>query len=141
MSAARGWISEEVRDSAALSRLLGSWASEDGRDLLCFVRVDGSSRTGTYVHFPQRRRPGRRVRFDIIHEDPAGERLVIKQWVKDAPGAKDEPTSRSEQAQDATLYIPTHGRTLTWIDIRGGKPVMKVHHRVKDASGRVGLSI
>lgn len=125
--------------SAALSRLLGTWASADGNDLLCFVHVDAASLRGTYVHFCEGRRPGRRVRFDVIHEDPKGERLVIRQWSEDMKSVR-AGTSGATGALDASIYIPLHGTSLTWIDIEGGKPVLKVHHRVSDAPARIGGS-
>lgn len=132
-AAAPAWISEKPQASAALSRLVGKWTSADGKDLLCFVHVDAASLRGTYVHFPEGRRPGQRVRFEIIHEDPKGERLVIRQWSEDLKGAQ-AGTSGPTGALDASIYIPLRGRSLTWIDIQEGKPVLKVHHRVDDSA-------
>jgi len=115
--------------STALSRLLGHWVSEEGGDRLYFVHIDAASRMGTYVQFSQNRRPGCRVWFDVIHEDSKGEQLIIRRWSEPADGSK---ANRSPAAagSEATVYIPRHGASLTWIDIQGGSPTLKVYHRL-----------
>jgi hypothetical protein len=139
-SAAGAWIHQEIHHSAALSRLVGNWASEDGSDVLSFIHVDSGSLSGTYVYFADCRRPGRRVQFDVLHEDPKGERLVIRQWSENPDGARAEMPG-AKNGVDATIYIPLQGRTFTWIDIQEGEPVMKVHHRLDKAPALIPASI
>ena len=67
-----------LHQSGALSRLPGQWVSEDGKDRLYFGHIDAVSRRGTYVRFFQDRRPGDLFWFDVIHEDPREEKLVIR---------------------------------------------------------------
>ena len=132
-AAAPGGDGVAVRRSVALPRLLGKWMSTDKGHLLCFVHVDPDSLSGTYVQFPRGCRPGWRVRFEVIHEEPEGDRLIIKQWSEDLKGVKLEP-SDGTSALDVSIYIPPGGQSLTWIEIQGGRPVLKVYERVDDSA-------
>lgn len=118
--------------SGALSRLPGRWVSEDGKDRLYFGHIDAVSRRGTYVHFFQNRRPGDLVWFDVIHEDPRGEKLVIRLW-SEPPDVAKANLSHKTGISEPTLYLPLRGGSLTWIDIQEGKPILNVYHRVNDA--------
>jgi hypothetical protein len=129
-------MSREVQHSGAVSRLLGDWKAKDGEDLLCFVHVDTVSLTGTYVYFPQGHPPGRRVRFKVLHEDPKRERLIIKRWDGDLTRAEHNTLGRT-RASDATIYIPTGGRSLTWINVEAGNPVLTVYNQVIDTQGKI----
>ena len=128
-----GEITQAPHGSAVLPRLHGNWASADKGHLLCFVHVDPDSLSGTYVQFPEGCPPGRRVRFEVIHEDPKGDRLIIKRWTEDLKGGK-IGTSDGTGALDVSIYIPPGGKSLTWIEIRDGRPVLKVYERVDDSA-------
>ena len=121
-----------LHQSGALSRLPGQWVSEDGKDRLYFGHIDAVSRRGTYVRFFQDRRPGDLFWFDVIHEDPREEKLVIRLWSEHPDGAKAN-VSHETGSSGPTLYIPQQGGSLTWIDIEEGKPVLNVYRRVDDA--------
>jgi hypothetical protein len=128
-----GEIAQAPHQLAVLPRLHGKWASADKGHLLCFVHVDPTSLSGTYVQFPEGSPPGQRVRFEVIHEDPKGDRLIIKQCSEDLKGGE-TGISDAAGALDVSIYIPLHGRSLTWIEIREGRPVMKVYERVDDSA-------
>jgi hypothetical protein len=132
-TAAPGETAAVPYQSVALPRLPGKWASADKGHLLCFVHVDPIAMSGTYVQFPEGCPPGRRVRFEVIHEDPKGDRLIIKRWSEDLKGAKTR-ASNGTGALDVSIYIPPGGHSLTWIEIREGRPVLKVHERVDDSA-------
>lgn len=122
----------ETRGSTALSRLPGSWESEDGRDQLYVSHVDETSQMGTYIRFSENRRPGDYVRFAVIHEDPEREQIVIRQW---RVLSSTSQTGLSTVVEgEATLRIPFDGQSLTWINARGTRPILKVYHRVADTS-------
>jgi hypothetical protein len=107
--------------------------SADRGHLLCFVHVDPDSLSGTYVQFPEGCPPGQRVRFDVIHEDPKGDRLIIKRSGEDLTGGN-IGVSDATDALDVSIYIPLNGRSLKWIEIREGRPVLKVYERVDDSA-------
>lgn len=121
-----------TRGSTMLSRLPGSWESEDGRDQLYVGHVDEVSQMGTYIRFSENRRPGDYVRFAVVHEDPEGEQLIIRQW-KVLSGTPQTGVSTAAEGE-ATLRIPLHGESLTWINAPGTRPVLKVYRRVADTS-------
>jgi len=112
---------QSVPQTGAVSRLLGSWVSEDGADRLTFTHVDPVSLEGSGVQFSGNRRPGDRFSFDITHEDVRGEQINIRPW-----------REGSGHAPEVSLYIPANGRALTWIGIEGGKPIFRVYRRVDD---------
>ena len=118
---------------AALSRLSGLWLSESDEDRLYFGHIDAASRRGTYVHFVGGRHPGKRMRFEVIHADPRGEQLVVRQWGEPPTGAKAQG-SPAGSGVEASIHIPLAGRSLTWIDMEGDRPVLKVYHRVVKAA-------
>lgn len=132
-SASPAAIGQEPQRATALSRLPGLWVSEDGKDQLYFGRLDTASRRGTCVHFSGNRRPGDRFWFDVTHEGPRGEQLVISPWRKHLEGAEAH-ISPATDVSEATIYIPLQGGALTWIDIQGGRPIFKVYRRVNDRS-------
>jgi hypothetical protein len=117
--------------SVVLSRLSGQWIKGRGSDLLCFIHVDEVAQRGTYVYFPEGRRPGSCVRFDVVDEDVEEMQVIIRPRSEPSQGAADRPTAASE----ATIHIPEHGRSLTWIEIHDGVPCLEVYNRVEDANG------
>jgi len=119
------------QQSSVLAQLPGQWLREDGKDRLYFGHVDPVSLRSTYVHFHQNRRPGDLVWFDVIHADPREEKLVVRLWSEPPTGEKAN-ISHATGISEATLYIPLHGKSLTWIDIQGGKPILNVYHRVNE---------
>jgi len=121
-----------TRGSTALSRLPGSWESEDGRDQLYVSHVDETSQMGTYIRFSENHRPGDYVRFAVIHEDLEREQLVIQQWRVLSSTSQTGISTVVEG--EATLRIPLDGQSLTWINARGTRPTLKVYCRVSDTS-------
>lgn len=107
--------------AGALSRLLGSWVSEEGAHRLTFTHIDPVSLKGAGVQFSGNHRPGDRFWFDVTHQDARGEQLDIRPWREDLG-----------HAPEVSLYIPSKGRTLTWIDIESAKPIFRVYRRVDD---------
>jgi hypothetical protein len=112
---------QSAPQTGAVSRLLGSWMSEDGAGRLTFTHVDPVSLEGSGVQFSGNQRPGDRFCFDIMHEDVRGEQINIRPWREGAG-----------HAPEVSLYIPVDGGTLTWIAIEGGKPIFRVYRRVDD---------
>jgi hypothetical protein len=107
--------------TGAVSRLPGSWISENGLERLTFTQIDPVSLRGSGVRFPERGRPGDRFWFDVTHEDVRGEQVDIRPWRED-----------SGQGSEVTIYIPANGGSLTWIDIETGRPIFKVYRRAED---------
>ena len=118
--------------STLLSRLRGEWLK--GADRLCFIHVDESSRSGTYVYFPKGQRPGYCVRFEVVSEDAAEEQVIIRPLSETASGGQDNG-AQAVTVSEATLYIPAHGASLTWIEIHGGSPILEVYNHVDDTFG------
>jgi hypothetical protein len=119
--------------SGLMPRLRGEWVK--GADRLCFIYVDEASRSGTYVYFPEGRRPGHCVRFDVVGEDVEEEQLIIR--------PRSETTSRGAsnagqgvRVSEATLHISEEGTSLTWIEIHEGAPILEVYNRVDDTPGQ-----
>lgn len=122
---------KESYSPAVVSRLLGRWTSDDGNDTLYFVRIDAREGVGEYTHVFPGARSGQRLYFDVIHTDPRGEQLVIRQWqARTAEEEIDDPLPRV--AWESTIHVPLQGHLLTWIDFRTGDPILKVYHEVMD---------
>jgi hypothetical protein len=134
-STASALSSRTSRNSAILSRLSGQWIRGRGSDLLCFIHMDEVAQRGTYVYFPGGRRPGLCVRFDIVDEDVEEKQVIIRPRSEPSQGATARPTVTSE----ATIHIPEHGKSLTWIEIHNGVPRLEVYNRVEDANGDLSL--
>ncbi|NLZ06444.1 MAG: hypothetical protein GXY19_14845 [Phycisphaerae bacterium] len=131
LSASPLWGEPGTRGSTVLSRLPGSWRSEDGRDELYVSHVDEASQMGTYIRFSENRRPGDCVRFAVVQEESNREQLVIRQW-RVLSGISHTGISAVAEGK-ATLCIPLNGKSLTWTDSHGGRPTLKVYHRANDA--------
>ncbi len=123
----RNW--REPHPSTALSRLSGRWRSENGDDTLYFGPIDAAGQRGEYVYVRASDRSNQRFGFRVIHTDPRGEQLVLRQWQSRRGVAETEETS-SQETWETTVYIPRRGRSLTWIDFRTGKPMLKVYRRM-----------
>jgi hypothetical protein len=121
--------------SALLPRLRGEWVK--GTDRLCFIYVDEASRCGTYVYFPEGRRPGYCVRFDVVGEDVEEEQLIIRPRSETAGGGPSN-AGQGVRVSEATLHISEEGTSLTWIEIHDGAPILEVYDRVDDTSGKAG---
>jgi hypothetical protein len=116
----------------AVARLAGAWIEQDGDDRLYFGRFDPVAQAGSCIYFPQGQVPGRRGWFSVIHEDAAGEQLVIEYWSERAGGA---PTSGAAKllASEVMVHIPIRGRSLTWVSMQNGAPILKHYRRVEAA--------
>lgn len=130
LSAAPAPNRRATHGSPALSRLLGSWLSDDGRDRLYFNHVNSVSRTGTYTRFFEEHGVARHMRFTVIYEDPKREQFVFRQRTErsDVP----EEGDAIADGWDTALHIRLHGESLTWIDIDGDNPIVKVYRRAKN---------
>lgn len=137
VSASGGRAESPSDGSSVTARLPGRWTSDNGQDCLVFGAVDAISHRGTYVHLTDGRRAGESVRFAVISENRGGEQLIIRPLLEEADETGAD-LSNANGPSDVTLYIPVHGRTLTWIDTREGKPLLKAYHRIGSASASTG---
>jgi hypothetical protein len=126
---------EVTRGSGALSGLHGVWLSDDGHDRLHVNRVDPIMRTGSYVHVTKGHRAGRVMRFSVIYEDPKREQFVLRQWEESSAASKTDDATVAD-GWDTALHIRLHGESLTWIDINGDDPIVKVYRRAGNPSIR-----
>jgi hypothetical protein len=121
--------------STPSTRLEGYWVSEQHDHMLCFEAVDPVSRVGTYTVVSRSSRQADTVPFKILHEEVTGEQVVIRQepdQLSDASESRMAPASahagRPDSAtSDVTIYVPRDGRSMTWIDMREGQPVVTMY--------------
>ena len=110
--------------SAPFARLKGYWFSQAEGRVLCFTHVDLASGMGKYTVISRQGGPSGEVHFEVVHEEAAGDRIIIR-----AIGGGPDPATSHADRSEATLYIDKHNDSLVWAEVRQGKPAVVVYQR------------
>jgi hypothetical protein len=128
----------EQLNSTPSSRIVGYWVSEARDHVVYFGPIDRVLRTGAYTTAHRGDHRVSTVCFTVIHEEAAGEELVIRE--EHHTGSRDSNVGDSERSADdesraaeVTLNVPRNGKTMTRVDIRDEQPVMTVYRNAGDA--------
>lgn len=124
----------ESAPSTPSARIAGYWIGERRDHVVHFSSVDSIERTGTYTVVYRGDSQGKAVPFKVLHEEPAGEQLVIKK--ENASGERlvvkhqgDEIAYRVQSdAAEVTLNVARDGKSMTCLEIRDGEPVMTTYY-------------
>lgn len=128
-------------ESASLTpsaRVAGYWISERKDHVVHFSPVDPVLRTGTYVVVYRGDQQGKAVQFKVLHEETAGEQLVIRK--ESASGERfvvkhqgDKITYRMQsEVTEVTFNVAKDGKSMTRLEILDGEPVMTVYYSAGD---------
>ncbi|MGE5293966.1 MAG: hypothetical protein ACM3VT_03995 [Solirubrobacterales bacterium] len=123
-SSAKPQESSGLPSSSPYSWLGGHWISASSGDMLTFCYMNAAAGRGAYT---QARRDGTRsrvVRFQIVHDDTKGGRLVLRESSESA----DSATPRAD-GSDAILYVTKNGDSVTRVAPSGGTAVITAYHR------------
>ena len=120
------------------ARMVGYWISERRDHVVHFSPVDPVLRTGTYVVVYRGDQQGKAVQFKVLHEETAGEQLVIRKenasderFVVKHRG--DEIAYRVQsEAAEVTFNVAKDGKSMTRLEILDGEPVMTVYYSAGD---------
>lgn len=116
--------------SKTLSRLRGYWTSQDGHQRIHFDRTESNSGSGTYMDCRQGKWLGTRFWFDVVDEDLQNQQLVIRLW-EDRSTTSKSKVSLTAGVLRVTLHLDPQGNRLTWIEVEGDSPILKVYRRVE----------
>jgi hypothetical protein len=90
--------------------------------------VDPLSGLGKYTLVSRKGGPSGEIHFEVVHQEPAGDRITIRAIDGGANGS----TARAGHGADrseATLYIDKQNGSLVWADVHQGKPAVVVYQR------------
>jgi len=120
-------------------RIVGYWISESQNHVMCFSPIDPVSREGAYAVVWRGGRQPDTVQFKIVHEDTAGEELVIRKeqgghdkLTGDQQGAEVTRRLQSEP-MEATFNVAKNGKSMTRVEIYNGEPVTLVYFNASDS--------
>lgn len=142
--------SQNSRDSTGLGagpeqpsgRIVGYWVSEHRDHVMCFTPIDPDLREGTYAVVRRGNKRAETVRFKVLHEEPAGEQLVIQKQgctgeklVVEQQGAQVTYRLQTE-ALEVTFNVAKDGKSMTRLEIVDGEPVMTAYVNAGETADR-----
>jgi hypothetical protein len=132
----------ESAASTPSSRIVGYWVSEQRDHVMHFDPIDPASREGTCTVVSRGDKHVETVPFTIVHEETAGEQLVIRRGgqpreklvIKHSGAGIDY---RMEvESMEMTLNVARDAKSMTRMEIRGGEPVITAYFNAGEAGGR-----
>jgi hypothetical protein len=120
--------------STPSSRLVGHWKNFDGNGEVYYNIIDSSLKVGTkrlrnepYGNF------GPPIRFKIVHEEPSGDHLVIREY-NDALLKLGAELGIDTRKSDITICVPKQGQSMSqeYIFCSGGSNTLQVYRYVDD---------
>jgi hypothetical protein len=125
--------------STPSARIVGYWVSERRDHVVCFTPIDRVLREGTYAVVSRGDRKAETVRFKVLHEETAGEQLVIQKkgsigqrLVVKQKGAEVTYRLQSE-ALEVTFDVAKDGKSMTRLEIVDGEPVITTYFNAGEA--------
>ena len=120
-------------------RIVGYWISEAQDHVMCFTPIDPPSREGAYAVVRRGGKQPDTVRFKVVHEDTAGEELVIRK----GQAGSDKVTSQQKGTEvmgrqqsdsaEVTFNVAKDGKSMTRVEIRGGQPATTTYFNAGDS--------
>lgn len=124
------------------ARIVGYWVSASKDHVMHFGPVDPVLHEGAYIIVRRGGKQPELVRFKVVHEDTAGEQIVIRKektggdkLVIQQTGAEITYRLQSEAAE-VTLNVAHDGKSMTRVEVRDGEPTMTVYSNAGETANR-----
>lgn len=133
---------QEQPSATPSGRIVGYWVNEHRDHVVCFTPIDPDLREGTYAVVRRGNKRAETVRFKVLHEETAGEQLVIQKQgctgeklVVEQQGA--QVTYRlQKEALEVTFNVAKDGKSMTRLEIVDGEPVMTAYVNAGETADR-----